>query len=305
MLIKDFIQNFIDQRALGSAFSETAEHYYLPLLQNLKEGHSKETIMLGINGAQGSGKSTLADFLVEAASEFYGWKVTSLSLDDIYYSKADRLELARKVHPLLATRGVPGTHDLDLGVQTLRGLKRLGQGDSLPVPRFNKATDDQFSPELWHRVEGQQDLVIFEGWCVGCRAQPEQELLIPHNQLEAKEDSRGVWRRYVNRAIGEYESRLWSLLDSLVMLRVPSFEQVYEWRTEQECKLCQELGEKTELADPDKMRHFISHYERLTRYMLEEMPQRADLLMELNAEHRVYAMRPELTAFSLADGESL
>ncbi len=305
MLTKDFIQRFIEQRGISSDFSQTATQYYLPLLQHVKQIRTDQTMVLGINGAQGSGKSTLADFLADAASEFYGWNVTSLSLDDIYHTKSRRQELAEDVHPLLATRGVPGTHDLRLGVKTLEKLKQLDQGESLLVPRFNKAVDDQYPLEDWSRVEGRQDLVIFEGWCVGCQAESADSLQTPINQLEAEEDSQGIWRNYVNQSILEYQSRLWSLLDTLVMLKVPSFEQVFIWRTEQEAKLCQSLGQKTELSDPARMQRFISHYERLTRHMLEDLPQQADLLMALNAEHQVYFMRPELPPFRWVEEASL
>ena len=47
-----------------------------------------------------------------------------LSLDDLYLPKAERLRLARDVHPLLATRGVPGTHDVALGVECSRASAR-------------------------------------------------------------------------------------------------------------------------------------------------------------------------------------
>ena len=37
----------------------------------------------------------------------------SVSIDDYYFSKNKRLQLSKHIHPLLQTRGVPGTHDLD------------------------------------------------------------------------------------------------------------------------------------------------------------------------------------------------
>ena len=49
----------------------------------------------------------------------HGLRAAILSLDDIYLSGADRLQRANTIHPLLATRGVPGTHDVGLGLQLL------------------------------------------------------------------------------------------------------------------------------------------------------------------------------------------
>src|SRR4051812_33755031 len=75
--------------------------------------HASSPFILGISGLQGSGKSTLATELIDAARR-RGWSAVSLSLDDVYLTRAERESLARAVHPLLRTRGVPGTHDLTL-----------------------------------------------------------------------------------------------------------------------------------------------------------------------------------------------
>lgn len=87
-------------------------------------------LVVGICGAQGSGKSTLSEGL---AALFRGEGVATavLSIDDLYHTKAVREELGRTVHPLLATRGVPGTHDVALG---LKLLDELAQG-ALPCCR--------------------------------------------------------------------------------------------------------------------------------------------------------------------------
>jgi D-glycerate 3-kinase len=66
--------------------------------------------IVGIAGSQGSGKSTLARIVVEHFRE-QGISATSVSLDDFYLTQAERVALADAVHPLLRTRGVPGTHD--------------------------------------------------------------------------------------------------------------------------------------------------------------------------------------------------
>ena len=295
------ITDFCEAKGLGPSFSATLESCYLPLLEQLiplKAQHGK-TLVLGINGAQGSGKSTLAEFLAFAANRLHGWQVSCLSLDDIYHTKKTRLELSQKLHPLMLTRGVPGTHDIDLGASTIAKLRSLGEGESLKIPRFDKAVDDRLSEADWPQGEGVQDLIIFEGWCLGCSPESLDKLVDPINSLEADEDSKGDWRAYVNDAIGEYQSKLWSQLDLLIMLRVPSFEQVTIWRSEQEERLVESLGKPTELSDPAKMKRFISHYERLTRHMLSTLGQSADLVMDLDTEHRVYKITPAVTDIKL------
>ena len=96
-------------------------------------------IVLGICGAQGSGKSTLAR-AVEQAAVRKGITAATLSLDDLYLTRAQREALGCTVHPLLRTRGVPGTHDMALGLEILDALER---GEAARLPRFDKASDDR------------------------------------------------------------------------------------------------------------------------------------------------------------------
>jgi D-glycerate 3-kinase len=65
---------------------------------------------------------------------------------------------------------------------------------------------------------------------------------------------------------------------------------VFEWRLEQERKLAARLEGSEQVArtmDDDALRRFVMHFERLTRYMLAEMPQRADLVIELDGQRRI------------------
>src|SRR5689334_11864372 len=88
-------------------------------------------LTIGINGAQGSGKSTLAALLHDLLEDGAGLRTVVLSIDDFYRTRAERQGLAREVHPLLETRGVPGTHDVALARHVLARLRELGRGESL------------------------------------------------------------------------------------------------------------------------------------------------------------------------------
>ncbi|WP_347330866.1 phosphoribulokinase [Marinimicrobium locisalis] len=248
-----------------------------------------QPMVLGINGAQGTGKSTAAEVIAHML-ELRGFSVCRLSIDDLYLTRAERAELAQSVHPLLATRGVPGTHDVRLGLQLLSDLAEAGPATHLSIPRFDKARDDRRPESQWEPWQGRPHLVVFEGWCVGARPQPEEALTEPMNELERTEDPDGRWRRYVNEQLKGYEA-LFSQLDDLLMLKAPSFEQVYQWRSEQEEALARTMAAKGEetagLMSSAQLRRFIDHYERLTRWILTEMPERADLVFSLNRQHRV------------------
>ncbi|HEY0504822.1 MAG TPA: kinase, partial [Lysobacter sp.] len=130
----------------------------------------------GICGLQGSGKSTLAAQLA-AMARSRGLRVAVLSVDDLYFGRGERRRLARRVHPLLATRGPPGTHDVTLGCVTLDALRA---GTPVALPRFDKPADTRLPPSRWRRVEA-VDLVLFEGWFLCTPPQDEAALREPIN----------------------------------------------------------------------------------------------------------------------------
>lgn len=243
--------------------------------KRLAERHSAKPLVVGLCGAQGSGKSTVSATL---AARFE--QAVTFSIDDLYLGRAARLNLAKRIHPLLATRGVPGTHDPMLGVEVLSALQR---GESVALPRFDKARDDRVPCEDWPIVKAGCELVIFEGWCVGARPQRAEELVDPVNRLEAEEDPGGRWRRFVNDALaGEYQ-QLFRCIDMLALLAAPDWDTVLRWRIQQEHELRDTRPEGSGVMDDCAVARFVSYFERLTRYILVEMPERADLVLRLDA----------------------
>lgn len=277
---------------IDTALAEPLKRVYIPLAAWVsRQKQAGRPFVLGVNGAQGSGKSTLCEFLQLILREGYGYKVAGFSIDDIYKTHAERERLGREVHPLLVTRGVPGTHDVRLGLDTIAALVDPA-GGCVALPAFDKARDDRRPEGEWSLVEGPVDVVIFEGWCVGARAQDEAELITPLNELEVREDADGAWRRYVNEELkGEY-AELFTRLDRLVMLKVPNMESVYEWRSLQEEKLAAKMAQSGQhrIMDSSGLKRFIMHYERLTRHTLDEMPERADLTLFLDEHHQFTAI---------------
>lgn len=245
--------------------------------------HRRRPLIVGLCGAQGSGKSTLAGRLASCC-ENDGVSAAILSIDDLYRTRAEREHLARDVHPLLRTRGVPGTHDVDLGLSVLESLDR---GRAVALPRFDKARDDRAATARWGSAASNTDVLIFEGWCVGARAQPQAALADPVNALERNEDPDGIWRSFVNQALaGDYQ-RLFARIDLLLLLAAPNFAIVRQWRIEQERDLRASAppGAQGVMSDAELSR-FVQHYERLTRHILEEMPARADLVAMLGEDRR-------------------
>lgn len=255
--------------------------FYVPMAAWVADHVEDRTLVLGLNGAQGTGKSTLARLLQQLLRRVHGIRAAILSLDDLYLTGGERLQRAQTIHPLLATRGVPGTHDVDLGIRVLRCLR---EGRPIALPRFDKARDERRPAAEWPLWEGRCDLVIFEGWCMGARPQRAAELEVPINELERAEDPTGDWRWYVNRELGGHYQALFAELDLLLMMRPPSFDQVYAWREEQEAQL-RAKGGGSEVMTPAEVRRFVMHFERLTRFMWDEMPGRADAVVYLGDDH--------------------
>jgi D-glycerate 3-kinase len=225
-----------------------------------------------------------------------------VSIDDFYLVKSARQQLARDVHPLLVTRGVPGTHDLALANATLDALLDPSRETAVKVPVFNKASDEREPRAAWPAAAPGVDLVLLEGWCVGCPPQDPGALREPVNALEHNEDPDGVWRLYVNDALASGYRELFQRLDLLTMLAAPSFDSVYQWREQQERQLAQSLSDRDKAASPSHLlgaqalRRFIQHFERLTRHQLSAVPANADGIIELAPDHRMVAHRGRLFA---------
>ena len=256
----------------------------LDIIVEARRGQMNRPVVIGLCGAQGSGKSTLARAIAARLSE-KRIATATLSLDDLYLTRAARAERARAVHPLFVTRGVPGTHDVDLGHSVIAALK---EGEVAALPRFDKGRDDRMPRSAWPLAPSGCEVLLFEGWCVGARAQEAAALVQPVNSLECAEDPDGVWRAYANAQLAGPYQRLFAELDSLALLAAPGFDTVFDWRMQQEQDLVGQSGAR--VMNAPEIARFISHYERLTRHILAEMPARADLVIQLDRERRPRAI---------------
>lgn len=248
------------------------------------------TFYIGVNGCQGSGKSTLSEFLAWFFAE-QGVKVAVLSLDDFYLDQTARQSLASNVSPLLATRGVPGTHNTQLMTQVLKALSVSGE---LSLPRFNKAQDNPFPEKHWPAFSAPAEVVLMEGWCWGVRAQTPLKLRYPVNALEAEQDPNLIWRNWVNEQLQNHYESLYDTMNFWVMLQAPSFDSVFNWRLEQEQKLAAKLAEtETETKTVNRVmseaqvHSFIQFYQRLTEECLESLPEHCDVVFKLGINRQI------------------
>jgi D-glycerate 3-kinase len=219
-------------------------------------------VLIGVGGAQGSGKSTHCRALAAAS----GGKVAQMSLDDVYFTRAERESLAEFRHPLFMTRGPPGTHDLRLLKETIRDLSHATPDSEMRLPRFDKAADDRAPVEAWPVFRGRPEAILLEGWCLGAK-RPASQMPGALNALEAQEDEDGRWRKAVLLELAQNYTKFFAnWFDDFVFLQAPSFATVRRWRREQEEET---LGRALSEREVDELDRFIEHFERITLGMME------------------------------------
>ena len=162
-----------------------------------KKTNKKKPFIIGLAGGQGTGKTTISSILTLILQKYFKLNVFKVSIDDFYKTRKQREILSSSKHPLLKTRGVPGTHDVNLILELFKRVKSK-KFKSLQIPKFNKAIDDRCSKNLWYKLKSKPDVVIFEGWCVGAKPQSAKQLRTSINSLERIHDQDLKWRTYVN-----------------------------------------------------------------------------------------------------------
>ncbi len=265
-------------------------NYYLPICEKIFKKLSKKKIkIIGLTGGQGAGKSTITQIIKLIFEIKYNFNVAFFSIDDFYKTLRERETLSKKIHPMFKTRGVPGTHDTKLLSKIFNDLSKKNF-KPVYVPRFDKSIDDRFQKSKWQKIGKKPDLIIFEGWCVGAKAQTKKQLLKPINILEKNNDSKLVWRTKVNNELNNNYRKIFSKIDCLIFLKVPNFECVYKWRLLQENKLkLTSKGKK--IMSPKQVREFIMYYERITKQMLEDLSKNAYAVLSLDKKHRLSKLK--------------
>ena len=265
--------------------------FYLPLSKWIYSVYQKDkkTKIIGLSGGQGAGKSTITSILKLIFKKKYGLDLCVFSIDDFYKTKAERIKMSKKIHPLFATRGVPGTHDIKLLNKVIQKLKKK-KFKSVLIPKFDKSTDDRFKKIKWQKIKKIPDIILLEGWCVGAIQQKKSELLRPINIIEKKLDKRLIWRNKVNNLLKNEYKKLFNKIDKLVYLKAPDFNQIFKWRLLQEQKLKLTSKSKKTMSKT-QIKEFIMFYERITKHMMKNFSKISDLTVFLDKNHRSKAMR--------------
>ncbi len=217
-----------------------------------------------VSGLPGTGKSTLVSVLFRLfANE--GLRAAGFSLDDLYWSSAERAELGRTIHPLFVHRGVPGTHDVARGLDLVTRLLHAAPGEVVALPRFDKVTDALFPDSEWPRCSGRPDVLLLDGWFWGARPGDAAALEEPINARERDEDSAGAWRRAAHEALGRGYPELFASSQFHVHFAAPSHAASIRWRIEQGRQALFTRGEDPNRVDPERIAYFLELFERVGR----------------------------------------
>lgn len=294
------IARLVQSQKLPDSYLLAVNDYLAPIADAVCDAVKKSgPTKLGIQGSQGSGKSTAAMFIAKLLEVEHGLSVAVCSIDDFYLTRQQRIALANDVHPLLATRGVPGTHDTQLISDV---FTQFEQRQRFELPVFEKHHDDRAPEDKWVIHDGPVDVLIFEGWCVGLGPQSETQLLKSCNDLEELEDPKQIWRQYVNDKLSNEYHHLFDKLDLISILQAPSFDCVHQWRSLQEEKLAARILTKNDaqskIFSSEQLIRFIAHFQRLTQHGLETMPSVANFILTLEANHAISKLTVQTTGAS-------
>ena len=238
-----------------------------------------------IGGSQGIGKSTLVNVIQKIIKTFYNKRVLTLSLDDYYLSRKKRFVLSNKIHPLLITRGVPGTHDIKKLIRHINQFNRSKYPINIPI--FDKLIDDTISNN--RKAILKADILILEGWCCGTSHIKNEFLFKNLNDLERKKDSKKIWRKYYNEKLKTEYRDLFKMFDNTIFLKAPSFKFIFNWRMKQE-KMIKSNSRKHKRMKKKSLNNFIEHYEKITKWMLKTLGSKADLVVKVNKKQNIISI---------------
>ncbi len=250
--------------------------------------NKKRPYFVGLAGGQGTGKTTTSSLIKIILTKYFKLKVFKISIDDFYKTRKERISLSKRVHPMLLTRGVPGTHDINMMLNFFRKVKSR-KFKRLRLPTFNKAVDDRFNKKKWYDLNQKPDVIIFEGWCVG--AKPENNITLKKtiNSMEKAKDQKQIWRKYVNQQLKSKYKNLYSQLNCLIYLKAKNFSLLQEWRLKQERKLLfkSKKNSKSKIMNKEDVLSFMQTYQRITQNMFKNMPKHASIIFNLNSNHQI------------------
>lgn len=284
----NYLDNLVRRQILSEPNARRVAFWVEPMIDSLVDecaGRDKP-LLVAVAGAPASGKS-IAMYHTQERLRERGVSMVSLSLDNFQLSLHDREVLANRVHPLFATRGVHGTHDLGLLRSILGQLTDPDRTEPVALPVFEGRFDAPALKANWPLVKEMPQIIAVTGWCLGSVALAPSDLVVPQNAFEAREDPLGQFRRAVNLAIREDYSAIDELFDRWVVTQAPSFEAVLNWMEAQTRDKRNQQGIGGDVLTSEGVQRFLGLIERNVRELLKTLPDKADYLFTLDQNHKI------------------
>jgi len=259
---------------------------YIPLSFWIENKYKKKgnILFLGFSGGQGSGKTTIAGILKIILKKYFKRKTQTISIDDFYKTLKERNKMSAAANPLFKTRGVPGTHDINLIEKFFNFIKKE-KFKKFKIPKFSKITDDRLKKKYWFNINKRPEIVILEGWCVGAKPQSNFSIKTPINILEKFYDINMAWRKHANEKLKKEYKKLFAMMDHFIFIKIPNFNMVSKWRLLQEKKLGKKSHLNKKLMSHDEIKRFVMFYERITLQMVKDLSKSASAVIFLKKNH--------------------
>jgi len=288
---KDYFKFLSKEKIYKQSMSRSVKnlkYIYIPIAFwiNTKYKKKRKTLFLGLSAGQGSGKTTIAAILSIILKIFFKRRVCVMSIDDFYKTLNDRKKMSKNIHTLFKTRGVPGTHDINL-IKNFFKLIKKKKFKKIKLPRFNKSIDDRLKKNEWYTINKKPEIVLLEGWCVGAKPQSSISLKKPINDIERYEDKNLIWRKFVNEKLDKEYKKVFSMIDHLIFMKVPSFKMVFKWRLLQENKLKKKINLKKKIMSYSAIKRFVMFYQRITLQMIKDLSKSASIVIMLKKNHEI------------------
>ena len=253
-----------------------------------KKADKKSPYFVGLAGGQGTGKTTISSLIKIILTKYFKLKVFRISIDDFYKTRKERISLSKRIHPMLLTRGVPGTHDINLMLSFFKKIKSK-KFKKIKLPTFSKAIDDRANEKYWYHLKEKPDVIIFEGWCVGAKSEKNNTLKKTINSMEKGKDQKQTWRKYVNQQLKSKYKNLYSQLNCLIYLKASSFSLLQKWRLKQERKLWlnSKKNSNLKIMSKEDVISFMQTYQRITQNMFKKTHKYASIILNLNSNHQI------------------
>ena len=290
--VKNDYLNFLNNEAIynksKSSKIKNLKKIYIPISFWINNKCKKKgrTLILGLSGSQGSGKTMVTGILQIILKKFFKKNIYVISIDDFYKTLRDRNRMSQQKHSLFKTRGVPGTHDINLIKNFFISVKRK-KFKKIKLPKFNKSIDDRSKKNYWHNINKRPEIIILEGWCVGAKPQIISSLRKPVNILERHEDKDLIWRKYANEKLKKEYKEVFAMIDYFIFMKVPNFKIVFKWRLLQESKLRKKLHYKKKIMTYSAIKRFIMFYQRITLQMMKDLSKSASIVLLLKKNHEI------------------